>query len=106
MNDVVQTILDVADGGVKYNTEKLPKIKIKEQSPMPSLSLLGVVAVFFVLMFCVFSTVQMIGIKSDVSKLREQKTELREDVDMLEGIYQTRAARINSSEEMFAPMGK
>lgn len=103
MNDTVRSILDVADGGVRYRTEKLPKIKIKQQSPMPSLTLLSIIAVTLVLIFCVLSAVQMLGIKSDVYKLRDERTEMRSDVDMLEGLYQTRCARMNAYADMAPP---
>ena len=103
MNDTVKSILDVADGGISYRTEKLPRVRIKQESPMPSLTLLGIIAVALVLIFCVLSAVQMVGIKSDVYKLRDERTEMRSDVDMLEGLYQTRCARMNVSCDLSAP---
>lgn len=103
MNDTVKTILDVADGGVSYRTERLPRVKIKQQSPMPSITLLSIIAVTLVLIFCVFSAVQMLGIRSDVSKLREERTEMRSDVDLLEGLYQTRCARMSYAKEPSMP---
>lgn len=103
MNDTVKTILDFADGGVSYKTERLPRVKIKQQSPMPSLTLLSIIAVTLVLIFCVFSAVQMLGIKSDVYRLRDERTEMRSDVDLLEGLYQTRCARMNITTDMAPP---
>ena len=103
MNDTVKTILDVTDGGVRYRTERLPRVRIKQESPMPSLTLLGIIAVALVLIFVVLSAVQMLGIKSDVYKLRSESTEMRSDVDMLEGLYQTRAARMSATTDMAPP---
>ncbi len=103
MNDTVKTILEIADGGVSYRTERLPRVKIKQESPMPSLTLLSIIAVTLVLIFCVFSAVQMLGIRSDVTRLREERTEMRSDVDLLEGLYQTRCARMNVSGELSTP---
>ena len=99
MTDAVRNILDIADGGVKYRTEKMPRVKIKQVSPMPSLTVLGIIAVAFVLIFCVFSVVQLFGMKSEIYKLREQKEELAKYEELLEGISETRHARLNSSDE-------
>lgn len=103
MNDTVKTILDVADGGISYRTEKLPRVRIKQESPMPSLTMLGIIAVALVLIFCVLSAVQMLGVRSDVYKLRDERAELRSDLDMLEGLYLTRCARVNAEADMAPP---
>ncbi|MBR0235026.1 MAG: hypothetical protein IJQ37_01030 [Clostridia bacterium] len=95
MTDAVQHILDIADGGVKYETTKLPKIKIKQQSPMPSLLMLGIVAACVVLIFCVLSAVQILGIKNDINKMRKEKASLTEDIERLEGLTQTRYANLD-----------
>lgn len=99
MTDAVQTILDIADGGVKYRTEKMPRVKIKQVSPMPSLTVLGVIAVAFVLIFCVFSIVQLFGMKADIYKLRDQKEEMTKYEEMLEDITETRFSHLSSYEE-------
>ena len=98
MTDAVQHILDIADGGVKYKTEKLPKIKIRQQSPMPSLIMLGIICVCIVLIFCMFSAVQILGIKSDINKMRAEKTQLNEEIDKLEGLAAVRYANLDGTE--------
>ena len=86
MTDAVQTILDIADGGVKYRTEKLPRVKIRQQSPMPSLTLIGIIAVAFILIVCLLSTVQLFRMKSDIYKMREQRTEMKESISELQSL--------------------
>ncbi len=95
MTDTVQSILNAADGGVKYKTHKIPKVKIRQESPMPSLTLIGVIAVTFVLLFCVFSAVQILQIKSDIYQLREEKATLTQTIDTIEGQNTVRYAEFD-----------
>ncbi|MBQ0126218.1 MAG: hypothetical protein KBS59_07865 [Clostridiales bacterium] len=99
MNVIAQTLLDAADGGIKYKTEKLPRVKIKQQSPMPSLTMLAVISVTMVLLFCVFSTVQILKVKTDIYKLRRESTEITESIQKLEGLSDSRYARLRSMAE-------
>ncbi len=92
MTDTVQSILNAADGGVRYKTQKLPKVKIRQESPMPSLTLIGVIAITLVLLFCVFSAVQILQIKSDIYELRSEKASLEEKIETVEGINNVAAA--------------
>lgn len=96
MTNALKNLLEIADGGVKYNTEKLPKIKIKQESPMPSLRMLAVIAVTFVLIFCVFSAVQMMNIKEEIYDMKKQKTELKADLNDLENIAAAKYSYLNS----------
>lgn len=99
MTNTVRTILEIADGGVKYKTEKLPKIKIKQESPMPSLRMLSIIAITFVLLFCVFSIVQMLDIKTEIYDMQKQRTELKTDLKDLENKTEARYTYLNSISE-------
>jgi|GEM_PF-1458151 len=99
MTDMVQSILNAADGGVKYKTQRIPKVRIRQESPMPSLTLIGVIAVTFVLLFCIFSSVQILQIKSDIYRLREEKAELAQSIGTIEGQNEVRFAELDSARE-------
>ena len=99
MTNTVRTILEIADGGVKYKTEKLPKIKIKQESPMPSLRMFSIIAITFVLLFCVFSIVQMLDIKTEIYDMQKQRTELKTDLKDLENKTEARYTYLNSISE-------
>jgi len=94
--DYVQTLLDVADGGVKYKTEKLPKVKIKSSHPFPSLILLSSIAITFVLLFCVFSTVQVLRLKTEIYECRKEKIECETTLNDLEGKATWRYSKLRS----------
>ncbi|MBO4353453.1 MAG: hypothetical protein J5860_00785 [Clostridia bacterium] len=105
MTDTVQSILNAADGGVRYKTQKLPKVKIRQESPMPSLTLIGVIAITLVLLFCVFSAVQILQIKSEIYELRGEKAELSQKIETVEGL--TEVGRAETDAAFFkTPFGK
>ncbi|MCQ2771353.1 MAG: hypothetical protein MJ236_06100 [Clostridia bacterium] len=72
MNIVAQTLMDAAEPLRKEKPEKIPTVRIKSQFSGPSLTLISVIAISFVVIFCFLSIIQIVNINNSVSELREQ----------------------------------
>ncbi|MCQ2436083.1 MAG: hypothetical protein MJ101_04170 [Clostridia bacterium] len=76
----IHDILYAADDGIDYRT-----VHIRRKREFPTFTMLGVVSVTIILIFCVYSMVQLFGLKTNIHDLQSQTEECRTEIERLEG---------------------
>lgn len=92
--------MDATDRNYKFKEERIPYFRIKQPSAVPSLKLISVIAISLVIIFCVFSVIQISQLTNDIYALRCETIAIQEEVNSLESASIVQNYRMSSNADI------